>query len=43
MPIDIVSLLIIVIDVNSNFFAMKYVRLFILAKLPQCLDKIEKL
>lgn len=43
MIIDVVSVLILIIDSNSDFILMKYIRLFIIAKLPQCLEKIEKL
>jgi len=35
--IDLISVLILIIDSNSNLTFMKFFRLFIIAKLPQCI------
>ena len=43
MAIDVLSLLILFIDNYQQIEAMLYLRLFIIAKLPQCLEKLEKL
>jgi hypothetical protein len=43
MLIDLLSLLILLIDCNSSIAAMQYFRLFIVTKLPQCFEKMEKL
>jgi nucleoid DNA-binding protein len=41
--VDAASLLILVVDLVLDDPAISYLRLFIIFKLPQCLDKIEKL
>lgn len=41
--VDLLNIIILVVDVSSTWTFMNYARLFILTKLPQCLDKIEKL
>lgn len=43
MIIDLVSLTILLIDCSSSIEGMDFLRLFIIAKLPQCLEKMEKL
>lgn len=44
MAIDILVLLILIIDCNySNVQEMSIIRLFILVKLPQTFEKIEKI
>lgn len=43
MIIDILNMMILVIDISTNWYFMMYVRLFIVSKLPQCMEKMEKL
>ena len=43
MIIDLVSLMILLVDCGSQIEGMDFLRLFIIAKLPQCLEKMEKL
>lgn len=43
MVIDLLNLLILLVDYNTNNNVMHYARLFIITKLPQCLEKMEKL
>lgn len=43
MIIDLVSLMILLVDCSSKIQGMEFLRLFIIAKLPQCLEKMEKL
>ncbi len=38
--VDFISFLILVIDVAFTFQGIGYLRLFVIFKLPQCLDKI---
>jgi len=38
--IDLVSLLILVVDLSADLSFVSFFRLFIFAKLPQCIDKI---
>lgn len=43
MVIDLLNLLILLMDSNINLQVMNFARLFIITKLPQCLEKMEKL
>lgn len=36
-------MMILVIDISTKWYFMMYVRLFIVTKLPQCMEKMEKL
>lgn len=40
MMIDVISFLILLIDCMTSLAEMEYIRLFIIAKLPQCLEKM---
>lgn len=37
MMVDVISFLILLIDCNTSLAYLEYIRLFIIAKLPQCL------
>ena len=41
--IDLLNLLVLILDVQSNQPIIYFARLFIITKLPQCLDRLEKL
>lgn len=41
--VDFISFFILLIDCTTSLSAMIYLRLFIISKLPQCLEKMEKL
>lgn len=41
--IDCVSFIVLLIDISTKQTFMSFFRMFIIFKLPQCLDKIEKL
>lgn len=43
LAVDSISFFILFIDCTTSMSAMIYLRLFIIAKLPQCLEKMEKL
>lgn len=41
--IDVINILILVFDLSSSWQALKVLRLFILAKMPQSLERLERL
>lgn len=41
--VDVVSFIILLLDITTSLSVMSYLRLFIVFKLPACLGKIEKL
>lgn len=41
--VDVVSFVILLLDISTSLRGMSYLRLFIVFKLPACLVKIEKL
>lgn len=43
LMVDLISFLILMVDCNTEMPYMEFMRLFIIAKLPQCLEKMEKL
>jgi hypothetical protein len=43
MVIDLINLFVLVIDLGTDSQILIFCRLFIVTKLPQCLEKMEKL
>lgn len=43
LVIDVLSFMILLLDISGDFRIISYLRLFIVFKLPQCLSKIDKL